>query len=340
MARCTLLGGSRKIEARLRGTRMKYSQVDCIDVSVIVPTYFHESYISQALDSILMQVCSLRYEILVGDDASQDHTPEIIEDYAVRYPGVIYPILRKKNIGANRNGLDLNRRARGKYIAVLEGDDYWLDPNKLKKQWEFLEENPEYIGCCGKCLVINQKGEPDYDQHPKFFRNKKVLTFNEFLDCWELPGQIGTLMYRNIFREMRGKDDSILYQADTRVGDKTMMLLLLSRGPIYCSNDVLSCYRYVTQGGHNHFSKHYANPYRNYEMFLYPCRLETWMRKTMGIRHYHGKRKEYRFCRFVEETVREPSVQRFYCLLNMIAHSHQPVKYVGLVVKALIEMEE
>ncbi len=116
-----------------------------IEVSVIVATYFHEKYIAQALDSILMQETTFRYEIIVGDDASGDRMPEIVREYAEKHPDIIVPVLRKENIGANKNGDDLSRRAKGRYLANLEGDDYWIDLDKLQKQWEFLENNKEYI---------------------------------------------------------------------------------------------------------------------------------------------------------------------------------------------------
>ena len=74
-----------------------------VDISVQVLTYYHEKYIAQCLDSILAQETELRYEILVGDDASQDRTPEIIREYAARYPDIIFPTLRKENLGASRN---------------------------------------------------------------------------------------------------------------------------------------------------------------------------------------------------------------------------------------------
>ena len=151
-----------------------------IDISIIVLTYCHENYIAQALDSILAQKTNLWYEILVGDDASQDRTPEIIEEYTKRYPQIIHPVLRKRNVGANKNGWDLNRRAKGTYIANLEGDDYWLDPNKLQKQWDFLEANQNYIGCCGKCLVVDEHSRPDYSATPHFVWNKKWLDTHFF----------------------------------------------------------------------------------------------------------------------------------------------------------------
>lgn len=308
-----------------------------IDISVIILSYFHEAYIAQALDSVLSQETSLRYEILVGDDASQDQTQEIIQEYADRYSDIVFPTLRKENVGANQNGTELLERARGKYIAILEGDDFWLDPHKLQKQWEFLESYPEYSACCGKCLIVDENGQPDYTQVPHFVWNKKVFTLDDLIESWNVPGQAGTMMYRHF-----PDSDPDLSCAHRNVGDKTNVLFLLSKGPIYCSNEVLSAYRRVDKSGkHNWFSIHHSNPYRNYDMFMYPCKLETWARKHMDLsrdKHF-GKRSEYRFCRFVEELVRAPSWTRVKYLAEMVAGSHQPAKYSWIILKALIEME-
>ena len=84
-----------------------------VDISVVILSYFHESYIAQALDSVLAQETTLKYEILVGDDASQDRTPEIIQEYAARYPGIIFPTLRKENVGASQNGAEVLEPVRG-----------------------------------------------------------------------------------------------------------------------------------------------------------------------------------------------------------------------------------
>jgi len=311
-----------------------------IDVSVVVPTYFHERYIAQALDSILNQETSLHYEILVGDDASGDRTPEIVQEYATRYPDIIQPILRGENLGASRNIIDLYYRARGSYLAVLEGDDIWLDTKRMQEQWEFLEQNPEFIGCGGKCVIVDEDGNPDYERAPHFAKNKKVFTLNDYLDCWDMPVQVGTLMYRNIFRRLARADAAIIYQAHPIVGDKTVALLLLSRGPIYCENKILSAYRFVIRhGGHNWFSIHHDNPYWQYDGFMYPCRLEDWARKKLGLRRHLGNRKDYHFCSFVQDFVKTPSLKRLKYLGEMIAHSYQPVKYSLYIVKALIEME-
>ncbi len=216
-----------------------------IDVSVMVLSYYHEQYIAQALDSILSQETTLHYEVLVGDDASGDRTPEIIREYAKRYPAIIKPVLRKENTGANYNGWDLIRRTKGKYISTLEGDDFWLDPRKMQKQFDFLESHPEYIAHCGKCMIVDEKGAPDYERSCHIAWNKKIFTLDDLLDSWQVPGQVGTSMTRNFYRDMEPSEYDILYRAHPMVGDKTGTLLALSRGPIYCSNEVLSAYRFV-----------------------------------------------------------------------------------------------
>jgi len=311
-----------------------------VEISIIVLTYYHERFIAQALDSILAQKTNLRFEILIGDDASQDRTQEIISEYARQYPDIIHPVLRSRNLGTTKNAYDIKTRARGRYLASLEGDDYWLDQYKLQRQWDFLEMHPEYIGCGGKCLVVDEDGNPDYTRTPRFARNKKVFTLEDLIRYWDMPFQEGTMMCRNIFREMAPEDYAISYQAHRLVGDKTMMLLLLSQGPVYCENRVLSCYRFVIKkGGHNWFSIHHANPYWQYDGFMYPCRLEKWARKNLGIQKHLGDRKDYHFCSFVEDLIRKPSLTRLRYLAEMIASSHQPLKYSLYILKALIEME-
>ncbi len=314
---------------------------DNIDISIIVLTYFHEDYISKALDSILMQKTKCKYEVLIGDDASEDNTPQIIKEYANKFPQIIKPFLRKKNIGANRNEYELLKNASGKYIAILEGDDYWLDKEKLQKQFDFLEKNEQYIGCCSKCLVVDENDIPDYTRFPHFVCNKKIFTLEDLIRYWDLPAQAGTIMYRNIFKNMNPQQYSIIYNAHKIVGDKTLMLILLSRAPMYCFNEILSCYRFVIKkNGHNWFSIHHSNQYWQYDGFMYPCRLEKWARKNLKLKKHMGNRKDYHFITFIQDFFKKPSAIRFKYICEMILNSHQPVKYTWFVIKALIEMEE
>jgi glycosyltransferase involved in cell wall biosynthesis len=116
-------------------------------VSICTITYNHAPFIRQCLDGFLMQKTNFPFEVLIHDDASTDGTEEIIREYEAKYPELIKPLYEKENqyLKGRRGSKIFNfPRARGKYIALCEGDDYWTDPLKLQKQVEFLEANPDY----------------------------------------------------------------------------------------------------------------------------------------------------------------------------------------------------
>lgn len=113
-------------------------------VSVLMPTYMHEKYISQAIESFLSQECTFAIELLINDDCSKDKTAEIAAEYANKYPEKIKFFAQKENKGLLENYKFLLSKASGDYIAILESDDYWIDPTKLEKQISFLENNQDY----------------------------------------------------------------------------------------------------------------------------------------------------------------------------------------------------
>jgi glycosyltransferase involved in cell wall biosynthesis len=126
-------------------------------VSICCSTYNHENFIGEALDGFLIQRCNFPVEILIHEDCSTDNTAGIIKEYQKRFPSLIKPVFHKENQyskGVKPSQL-LLPRAKGKYIAFCEGDDYWTDPCKLQKQVGFLEENPEYALCVGGYKQIN-----------------------------------------------------------------------------------------------------------------------------------------------------------------------------------------
>ena len=125
-------------------------------VSVVCITYNQAQYIRQTLDSILCQVTDFSYELIVGDDRSTDGTTEIIAEYAARYPNIV-AVLRPENIGVNKNLADLTARASGEYLAICEGDDYWIDSDKLQRQYDFMERRPEYTLCFHPVKVVYEE---------------------------------------------------------------------------------------------------------------------------------------------------------------------------------------
>lgn len=209
-------------------------------VSIIVPTYNCEGYIKQALDSILMQECDFSYEILIGDDASTDGTPQILLDYAARHE-CIKLFLRETNLGAAKNCIELLKTARGKYLATLEGDDIWNTPSKLQKQVDFLENNDNYIGCATKVDFIDKNSNRINFPKPIWIKYRKKFGIKDFKGIF-LPGQPSSYVRRNIFLTL---DNSLKNIADFHpmILDRTLMLLYLTKGNFYLFGEKMSSYR-------------------------------------------------------------------------------------------------
>lgn len=206
-------------------------------------TYNHEKYIRQAIDSILMQQVNFDYEIIIGDDASIDKTPEIINEYQKKYPDKIKAILRKENLGPTRNGYGIKMMAKGKYIAVLEGDDFWIDKNKLQKQVDFLEKNQEYIGCANKYLKVTEEGSPLKVRYASNVHYNKKFTMDDFLrNRANKLFQSASLFYRNIYINSK-QDFTIFYRAHHMIGDGTLLSILLDQGDFFVFKEQMSAYR-------------------------------------------------------------------------------------------------
>jgi glycosyltransferase involved in cell wall biosynthesis len=125
-------------------------------VSIICTSYNQEAFIRDALEGFVMQKTDFPFEIIVHDDASTDRTVEIIKEYELKYPELFFNIYQETNQYSKGNGLIgkiIFGAARGKYIALCEGDDYWTDPLKLQKQVDFLEENPN-VGIVHSAYLI------------------------------------------------------------------------------------------------------------------------------------------------------------------------------------------
>lgn len=125
-----------------------------IQVSVCVVTYNQEKYIAGCLDSLLSQKTNFKFEIIVGEDCSKDGTRAIVQKYAEQYPDLIVPLLYEKNVGPVENLKRVYQKAKGKYIAHMDGDDLAL-PNKLQKQFDILEMNPDCSICVHNMNAID-----------------------------------------------------------------------------------------------------------------------------------------------------------------------------------------
>ncbi|MBR2523959.1 MAG: glycosyltransferase [Clostridiales bacterium] len=129
-----------------------------IGVSIICNAFNHEKYIRDALEGFVSQITSFEYEVLIHDDASTDNTAEIIKEYATKYPDIIKPIYQTTNCYSQGIPISIKfqwPRVRGRYIAICEGDDYWIDPYKLQKQFDALEANPNVDICVHSSVCID-----------------------------------------------------------------------------------------------------------------------------------------------------------------------------------------
>ena len=132
-------------------------------VSILCTAYNHEKYIKQCLDGFIMQKTNFKFEVIVHDDASTDNTANIIREYENKYPDIIKPIYQKENKFSRKISITSNftlPKAKGKYIAICEGDDFWKDNTKLQKQVDALENNTECKCCVCTVRDVNEDGTP------------------------------------------------------------------------------------------------------------------------------------------------------------------------------------
>jgi glycosyltransferase involved in cell wall biosynthesis len=218
--------------------------MDKLMVSICCITFNQEKYISETLDSFLMQKTNFNYEILIHDDASTDSTSKIIREYEKKYPEIIKPIYQSENQYSKRVKISATYnfpRARGKYIALCEGDDYWTDPLKLQKQVDYMELHPECSLCTHAAEIISSDG--------KLIGINRPHTENKSYSVEELISGGGGLFPTN----------SMLYQAilvkkmpefymNAPVGDGPLTIFLALKGDVYYIDQCMSVYRYMAEG--------------------------------------------------------------------------------------------
>ncbi len=136
-----------------------------IVVSVGVVSFNQEKYIRQCLDSILSQDVDFKFEVIVGDDCSTDSTQDILKEYQTRYPDQLTLVLSERNRGISDNYKAVLSRCRGKYVALCEGDDYWISTRKLQLQVDFLEQHHDYGFVGSYTLLLNPDGSFQEDPY-------------------------------------------------------------------------------------------------------------------------------------------------------------------------------
>lgn len=217
---------------------MKEDSKDELMVTIRCLAYNHEPYIRQCLEGFVMQKTNFRFEAIVHDDASTDRTAVIIKEYAEKYPDIIKPIFEIENQYSKRDGSIrriMNEHTHGKYVALCEGDDYWIDPYKLQKQVDFLERHLDYSLCFHNAVVFYD----DIPRLPRFFCHiieSRDVSLEEITDSWIIP--TASMLYRRDVIEDYPQWTKQIYS-----GDLTLQLIAYSKGKLYYMNQIMSFYR-------------------------------------------------------------------------------------------------
>jgi len=207
-------------------------------VSVVATTHNQEAYVRQTFDGFVAQQTEFPVEIIVCDDASTDTTPAIIREYAERHPHLFRPIFRTENLGLNANLIGGLSAARGEYLALCEGDDYWIDPLKLSKQVAFLDRHPQTAVCFHPVRVIWESGRTKNSEFPPV--------------DWRRDLSLDRLIRRNfiqtnsvVYRRLRRYDD---IPADVMPLDWYLHVRHAVHGDIAMLQETMAVYRRHSEG--------------------------------------------------------------------------------------------
>lgn len=206
-------------------------------VSIKCTVYNHEPFLRDCLNGFVMQKTNFKFEAVVHDDASTDGSAAIIKEFAEKYPDIIKPIFEQENQFSKGKGLlrqIMYNACRGTYIAECEGDDYWIDENKLQKQVDFMEAHKDVSLVFSRCHVLSNGSFID-DDYPLFRNiNDCFFTPDQIYSKWTIP--TASMLYRRTL--------FTLY-ADERIycGDIVISLSLAGRGLVYGMSDYMTVYR-------------------------------------------------------------------------------------------------
>jgi len=221
--------------------------------------YNQEKYIVQSLESIIMQKTNFNYEIVVGDDFSTDDTLKIIMNYKKRYPDLFNIINRKigddyyqkrQKFGRLYNFIDIINNCKGKYIALMDGDDYWTNPYKLQKQVDVLEKKQDYVICFHKAKILNELDHTE-DIFPNKLNKIKSYTIKDLIS--------GNFMHTPtlLIRKLPVIHSKLLFNKNIKTADWLITMLVAQFGKIYYLPEIMAVYRIHEGGLHSTKSKFY-----------------------------------------------------------------------------------
>ena len=207
-------------------------------VSVHMVTYNHEPYIRQAIEGVMMQKTDFEFELVIGEDASQDKTREICFEYQKKYPDKVRVLWWHENVSKlGGNGPRNRARCRGQFIAFCEGDDYWIDPLKLQKQVDLIR-NTGAVMCVADSEWHFSNGEI---LSCKYHEKKPLLNLQDMLEHYF---HTTTYLIRyDVYLECQKKFPNLIYWYDTVV-----QVCMATMGRICYLPEIVSVYNRTGNG--------------------------------------------------------------------------------------------
>lgn len=209
-------------------------------VSICCLAFNHEAYVRKALDGFLMQKTNFKFEVVIHDDCSADGTADIIREYEKKYPDMIHPLFQSENQYsqgiANISGVFNFPRAKGKYIAMCEGDDYWCDENKLQKQVDYMEAHP---GCtlCFHGAHIESEDKALRSTRIRPYKGDRVCDAQTVIDKKANYPTASLLFPAELTKQLPR------YYYECPVGDIPLQIYLVDKGYAYYMDSLMSVYR-------------------------------------------------------------------------------------------------
>ncbi len=248
-------------------------------LSVFVMAYNHGSFIEEALKGILMQETNFEYDIVVGDDFSTDETRSILIRYALQHPGKFKLLLYPQNVSAVRNQLWVFKNCLGKYIAMCEGDDFWIHKLKLQQQVDFLDSVPSYSGAFHETKVLDELNTDEKKMITKVYGANlpDTISAEDTISQWSLF-HTSSFVFRNsalVIPEWFKSIDS---------ADMALFSIIAASGPLRKISGVMSVYR-KHPGGITETAALKNNLYQN------RIQLAKYLNQFHGLR-YEAKVKE------------------------------------------------
>jgi glycosyltransferase involved in cell wall biosynthesis len=204
-------------------------------------TYRHEPFLVQAIESVLEQRTKFSIELVIGDDSSPDGTAQIARDFAARFPDRIRFHSTERNLGLTYNLDRTIGQCRGQYVAWLEGDDYWISPDKLQRQADFLDANPDCAWCFTRAIVVDEEGRK-IQTKPVIHEARPKYTLAEYLDRLFQPRACTVMFRHRLFAKFPG------WFFEMPTGDMPLHVLNGEHGDIGLVDEEMAAYR-IHPGG-------------------------------------------------------------------------------------------